>query len=629
MLLSCTILGKSRLPFFPHRKGKSIPLAMEWQSDDDDLSSVWSDSEDEARPASPAELRQGYFSEATLPNERAPRTDMRLRRQETSYTNRRAPEPTPILAPFAVNPQRYADAGDDAPPFGAPLDDDRETVGYLMDEHGQPYAAIRESKPPPPNTNRHGQTHKHHLRRVMGYDPAKPPPRKGEPTHIVNGADLMHGDSELTDQRRAAMATAAAQGDAFHNQAHTHDFSDVDAGRGASYDGYNPGAAAKAFQKRRHHVEHTWRTTVRQEHDPIRGETTQLTTAPTHAAPSTTRREVAGTYRRKALATTTIAAGMDIPVVHHASKREETAPMDRIYEAQTAAARVLPRSGDVPEGEREAKAPMDRIHEAHATGSRVATGWVDHIDGDRELADGGTKAATSLQAAGRRVEADGAQRPGGTDVEATKRQEAATTLMHLGRAQHGLHTAEATDAHAVASHGNVHHGGGLEAPMAAAGAHDTVVPKRALTDGCDVPMPHAGGGAVIGGTVVDIGEDRPPVASSAMWHFTVGYGEGAGRHRAQAPEAKGLSGTCFLGDRLAQPHDTTDWRRYEQRSHPTESEADGGCPVQDRLTPVPRAMKQGEPPLQQLATGGAHMTRSRTSGRSTPRTMAPSPMALR
>ena len=72
-----------------------------------------------------------------------------------------------------------------------------QTVGYLVDDAGEPYAKLRESLPPPSNANYSGVSHAHSLRRAFGYDPERDAPRKSEVDGIVNAPDLMHGDAEL------------------------------------------------------------------------------------------------------------------------------------------------------------------------------------------------------------------------------------------------------------------------------------------------------------------------------------------------------------------------------------------------------------------------------------------------
>ena len=198
---------------------------------------------------------------------------------------------------------------------------------------------------------------------------------------------------------------------------------------------------------------------------------------------------------------------------------------------------------------------------------------------------------------------------------------------HVGAAAHRtLATAAGTDVCAADERRNAGTGA-LSAPRPADAGHDAAAPRRASTDHVAAPTPHAGGSVVTGARSVDIGEDRPPVASCAMWHFSTaggGAGGGAERFRPQAPPTKALAGTTFLGDRLAQPHAAFS-RGRDERVPPSSC---GGGP--ERLTPVPHD-RRAEPPMQQLATGGAHIGKTSTSGRSTPltRTVAPSPVALR
>lgn len=551
---------------------------MEWHTNDSDSDlSVWSDSEDENRPATAAELRHAYLSEASLPDD-APRNDMRLRKQETSYAHRRVTDTTPVLSAYGTRPG-FASL-DDA--FGTPVGDDREMAGYLVDSDGQPYAKIMESKPPPPNTNRLGQSHKHNLRRALGYDPHVVR-RKGEPVGVTNGADTLNGDADIADSRHRTKKSLLARGDAFHNQTHTHEFADVDTGR-SIYDGHN--ADTRDFEKRRTIVEHTWRNAVRQEHDPSRA-AAQLPTSPVHGQASTVRKETSAPFPRTAHATHStvqLDATMHIPVVAHKSMREGSAPADRVVESHVGVHRAASGDADLPPGEREMQ------QEASVGDVAVSA---------------------------RRAEARLAQREGGDDG-AVDRQAAATALVALGQSQHALAAAGGTDVRVVAAEGGAH---SVVGQRLTDGVHDAAAPKRADTDHLAALTPHAGGGAVVAASCVDIGEDRVPVAPCAMWHFSVAQGDGASRHRPAQPETSAIAGTCFLNDRLAQPN-ASDWRLYDKRTAPA------GCDSgYERLTPVPHE-RRGEPPLQQMSDAGRS---TQLSGRTTPltRPAAPSPMALR
>lgn len=565
---------------------------MEWDDSSDysdsDVESVWS-SDEEARPARDAELRRALFSDAELPDD-APRNDMRLRKQETSYAHARVGPGSAILPPHARDP-RLASL-DEA--FGTPRGEDREVAGLLVDEHGNPYAQILESKPPPPNTNRHGQNHQKQLRRVLGYDPHVVVHKKTEAEAITNGADVLNGDADLADPRRATQSARIATGDAFHNQTHTHDFADVDSMRGALYDGYNTGAAAKAFEKRRHHVEHTWRNTVRQEHDPVRAATqavTQLTSAPVYGHASTTRKENVGTFHRVAHAnhsTVQLDVTMDIPVVNHQSQREASGSHDRF--------------------------------QTYGTGDRVQTGHADHLDGEREMKDV-APTTKDVYVSARRAEAVGVQRVGG-DAQALERKGMSTTLSGLGYAQPatvGDHIVP-EDVVAQASSGNAHTA--VQGSTATSVGHDTLDPHRASTDHhlgiTAMPLAGAGGGGnVSAGSAIDIGADRPLVMSKATWHFSTAQGGAAApsAHRAPQVPIKALAGSCMLKDRLAQPH-AKDRHAMDHRIHPTDSSGDASG--RERLTPVPHERHSNPPSLQAHVMHGALTTRSH--GRSTPMT---------
>ena len=259
-------------------------------------------------------------------------------------------------------------------------------------------------------------------------------------------------------------------------------------------------------------------------------------------------------------------------------------------------------------------------------------------------------------ALGRAQHAEHGTREAGDD-RTVERCDSATTLVSLGDAQHAasssreagddvvdvgapnggavvvpatvhraLPTAEGSDACAVDMRTNAHAGFGERAGNE---GQDTAVPHRASFDRVVAPTANAGGGAITAAACVDIGEDRPPTVETAAWHFPVAHGVAkATPHRPQQPATKGSSGTQFLSDRLSQPH-AQDWRQYNRRVHPG-GPCDESAAATERHTPVP-FHPRGEPPLQQLATGGAHLGVTTHSGRSTPmtRSLQPSPMTLR
>ena len=593
---------------------------MEWHDldSDSDVSSVWSSDDEEAsRPASPAELRRAYFSSATLPED-APRNDMLLRKQHSAYVHTQTvTEASPILPQHAGDP-KLASLDDF---FGVPGGHDREVAGILVDANGKPYAKIMESKPPPPNTNRLGQSHQRSLRRALGYDPHIQH-RKTEVSGITNAPDPLNGDADLQHSRRDAKSTLLRRGDAFHNKTHMHDISDVDAGR-SMYDGYNIASSSRDFTKRRHHLEHTWRNTGKQEHDPVRAES-QIPDASPHNGYASTRRTETGVAFHRAPkvthSTVQLDSTMAIPVISHKSMRE----------------------GD---------ARFGRVAESHIHGSRTLSAPADIPDGDREMQE--KVAGRDVTVSARRAEAANAERQG-SDVDVLQRQEAATALVGLGNlqaalvgdhvvsedvvparesmatahvgasAQHAVHIANGTDVQSVHVDTGVHSGIG---DRAAASLHDSLETERSSTDG-RVATHRAGGGSLEAQSCLDIGEDRPPITSSATWHFPHGKGEGADRYRPSHAPTKSLAGSCFINDRLDQPH-ATDWYKYEYRVKAGVDEV-GQC---ERTTMLSHD-RGAEPPSRQVAVA-TRLSQSGSvrigGGRSTPimRSETATPISLR
>ena len=794
---------------------------MEWSSSEEGEMSEWSSDSDsseegKSRPASASELNRAYFTEPEMPGE-GPRASMRLRKQQTAYA--RKTEEGDAVLPRAAGDPRLASL--DAA-FGAPMGDDRETAGYLVDADGKPYARVMESRPPPANVNRKGHSHQRSLRRALGYDPHHEP-HKAEVRGVTNGADVLNGDADLADARRAATKGLASRGDSYHNQSHTQEFADTDAGR-SLYDGYNVSSSVRAHAQRRQPLEHSWRAATAREHDPARG-TTQLPDDRVHAAPRVERTEAAEPFRRIAhgdRSTVQLDPTMDIPVVRHASRREGAAEHHHARAqgvAHLSGARAATGGADNPEGAREtadagtrrpstgATADAARVdarsaqraggddsqveREAAITalagmgasaGSRdgereggtdvcvdarahVATGLAAFgsgaasREGERQGGtdvlvdpraqtatalsafgsgaashegerDGGAdvlvapraqaatalsafgsgaasregereggadvlvapraQAATVLSAFGSVAASCGGEREGGTDVSVADRQHAATGLSAFGTAAAAREgnreggtdvsiTARAEAATGLAMFGSgaaswigqreggddaeaeraaaatalVEMGGAHRAAQQAAmsvdvckvdragfasggaggdafrpinAGHDASSPNRARVDHVQAPLRAAAGVVVEARGGVDIGEDRPPVAPCAVWHFPVANGAAGGasggEHRPAPPTNSSSGGTRFHTDRLAQPHSTNDWSRYDARVAPSQ------CSPDERLTPVPHGARGGAPPLQQLATGGARMHRG---GRSTPltREARPSPMSLR
>ena len=259
-------------------------------TDASDGSSVWSDSGDEL-----SEERSRAASSQPSVYVEEPRSGMFMRKNETRLMNRRATGAPILTQPLHTG---YADPRTN---FAVPADHDREVVGHLVNDDGKPYAEILERKPPPPNTNRHGQNHQHRLRRALGYDPHEVIQKK-EVEGITNAHENLHGDAGLADVRRSAGMLSAATGDVFHNKQHTQDFDERDTGRSSMiYDGHNASGALRKWQQARRPLEHTWRHSSNTLQDPRREEAQPAQqAAPEWGQHATQRVEPAAPFRRKA-----------------------------------------------------------------------------------------------------------------------------------------------------------------------------------------------------------------------------------------------------------------------------------------------------------------------------------------
>lgn len=372
-------------------------------------------------PATAAELRRAHFGEPHLSYD-APRPHMRLRRQETSYTNRYGPAPNPATTAAAPPPAilpippahtRKCASLDDAFAAITPKGDDREVAGYLVDHEGKPYAKVMHSRPPPPNANHTGsQEHGHRLRRAMGYDPSFDPKDvrpKREAAATVNGADVLNGDADIADARRDSRYAALQRSDTFHNRSHADMSAAQDTGRSAMYDGHNASTLARSFERSRRAPEHTWRDALAREHAPTRPGAGS-TGAASRVAPRTTakRQELASAFHRPPVAgdhsTVSVDATRDLPVVSHQSRREGVVSIEHV-------------GGAVP---------------VTARGRALGSGNTDALAGAREAANASTgpkQFANTLSA--RRAEAVLAQRRSADD-RPWQRAHDATALAALG-----------------------------------------------------------------------------------------------------------------------------------------------------------------------------------------------------
>jgi hypothetical protein len=582
---------------------------------DSDLSS-WSDDES-GQPATAQQALAGLFAPPPVLPGTPPRNNMLLRKQETSYANRSVNENTTVLA-FNPTNSCYADASE---PFGHPEELDRETVGYLVDANGVPYAQVKESKPPPPNTNRLGQTHAKSLRRALGYDPHDTTRKKTEVAGVTNSSDLMNGDADLAAPRRSAKLAMAKRGDAYHNQTHTQEFTAIDAGR-QTYSGYNVSPAVLRHQAKRAVVEHTWRHELDREHEPTRAGS-HAPAHTTHVAAQTKRKEVSDPFRREGLgdhSSTHVDATLSKPLVVHKSRREGDAddyvPSPHVATEQQRTSAAFGRAQPLPELE-----PQSVVPQSHFEARRAASTGVDVPVGEREIE--AIFAAAQQTLSVRRVEASGAERAG-TDTVRVERDAAATGFESFGHIRHA-------DSAACTREDDVDAGAPDRAAQAGVSArvhsidaaHDAAPTNRAATDGVLGPVRAGNGGTEAG--YVSIGEDRVPETAAATWYFPNAASRSAGdKQRAARDSTMVHSGSQFLTDRLAQPNSPVR-EKYEYRMHPTTTES----VPSDRSTAIPHGLRSEPPVRQQHASSGLHLMHS--TGRSTPNTFAPqpSPMALR
>ena len=572
-----------------------------------DVDSAWSS--DDSRPASPTEMAAAVFSPVHVQRD-DPRNDMRMRKEAEGPSVRSSAHHA-LLAPYAAGTAQYADPND----LGTvPGDHDRETVGYLFDEGGKPYAAIRESLPPPPNINRHGQSHRHRLCRALGYDPHEPPPRKTEVRGFMapGGGRAMHGDAEIAPARLHATAARARRGDTYHNQAHVQQFADVDAGRDA-YDGVNVSPATRRTQAKRTVVEHSWRHHLAREHEPVRAHA-HAEAVPARGVRTTGRTEVAQPFHLGSAPDVLLDAHATIPLVTHSSKREGNAQAGAAH--TDAGGRVAAAAGR-PTRADELAPPIDRVHDGHVVGaSEVLRASGDVTAGEREHA--GAARPVDHDVVGHAVGPRGGEREGADDHQ-VERERVTNSLSALGGIADANRDRLVPDdvAHAsVRAHASV----AFPAHSAERGVGDALDPHRASTEGAAEGPRIAGGGGVFADASVAIGSDRPPVDPSATWYFSSGGGMQRGDAARTMPHTTAKSGTHLGPDRLAQPH-AADWRKQEARV--VAKVRPGGAPVV-----AVGHLRGGQPPLQQYASGGAHLARS---GRSTPLhgMPKPSPVALR
>lgn len=634
----------------------------------DDNSSIWSsDSEDENRAASSLEVSRAFFSTANLQFEE-PRNDGMLRKTAHAPFSPKISGSSPILNQPIHN--GYMNPLKDA--FGIPMGHDKEVVGYLTDEQGTPYAQIEESKPPPPNLNRNGQSHKHSLRRALGYDPNYVP-RKKEVIGITNAHDPINGDADITDRRRSTKKKLDVLGNSFSNQDHTQHFSTVDDGR-TLYEGHNPSIETRKFQENRRPLQHTWRNALRQTQEPKRDHGQHALGSPDWGKSRTVRKETSDPFHRVSggdHSSVSIDKTLNTPVIVHDSMRESS--LDEF--TPTAYVDSGSRQQSVVSVTKEAELKhTHNVVESHVSAKRVSTGDADYVMGEREI-EGLFMSAQSGSVQSRRIEADGYQRIG-TDVKQNSRSNEATTLQTLGESvpasgadrtvQDEISSPQTSPSVMFVSSSvgavtterisgdDTDHGDpiratqNIDAPTSSPSAtasgsdvvsvtttnahgemgykardftYDTLLPARADTDTVSQQI-RAGGD--ITGSYVYIGDDRPPTSSCATWHFPTGSTHSdADKQRPQHEINKASAGTHFIGDRLDQPHER-DWRRQEARTNPTKSEV----VEQDRSTPV-SMMRGSMPPLQPQNVAGA--CEHRLEGRSTPNIMhlKPSPANLR
>lgn len=157
-----------------------------------------------------------------------------LRKQESRYANKNVESVLPMTAHGATNCSELDDFMLIDETSG------KEMVGHYVDSRGRPIAEVWESKPPPANADYKSsapETSNLKLTRLMGFDPHVEP-KKRETKAIVNSAERLNGDADLSTNRIAQTSEMTSRS-IYFNKKHAQGFSDYDYQRGDMYDGFN------------------------------------------------------------------------------------------------------------------------------------------------------------------------------------------------------------------------------------------------------------------------------------------------------------------------------------------------------------------------------------------------------
>lgn len=305
-----------------------------------------------------------------------------LRKQETQYNNVPASNNT-----LAFGFQRYANVND-AFEKVTTEQNDKELVGYYVNDEGKPVAEMWESKLPPPNKKYDYVPGNQALVKTLGYDPHNVTHKK-EVTGRINPKETVYGDSELSSQRIQESSEFVSR-TTFFNKAHMQDFSDRDVSR-ENYEGYNerrgPG------ERIRNTIEHSWRHTLASPQNPSNPalESTYTSTLDTQPTPSTKRMETSDPYRWNPAPNRNIVqlnSVIDIPIVKNESKRDgvlsgRSDGMGAVTTTDVHSEISNPSQREIVRRKEEAKAPIVNF-QSQLENSSVKSASTDQIPTERE-----------------------------------------------------------------------------------------------------------------------------------------------------------------------------------------------------------------------------------------------------
>ena len=558
--------------------------------------------------ATSLDMHKAYFSTAPYGDDSVfPEGRKFLRKNEAAYDNRPATE---NVLPHHFMNSNWSDVRDQ---HGLATDD-REVVGYYVDEKGTRVAEIVESLPPPPDKN-YSHMHasgRHHLARALGYDPHVYH-RKVETEGVTNPADPINGDAQLS-ATRIEEGKEFQERSLFFNRSHVHDVPEMETSR-EGYDGLNPSRSAP--ERVRASLEHSWREAQPPPQAPSLAQLTRGGDDPVRGTHSTRRKEVGKTFSRvngAARAVVRLDSVMDIPVASDPLRRDDVAESRTSGPSTTDAQTPAPRGGsDAPEGMRQKEhsppgvARGDTEHPPlHASAQREG-------GEDEELVRIMSSHGAPVSAASSHASVP--QREGGQE----------RVSKHLSQSSVGVHAPKLAGKQLLSGQDVVpvreerpHASSGAAIPSAPS-KHVTKVDRLVLDP--DTAWVFGNGassmrqGAVMSGHD-GLQEDRTCEVDRAA---SGASGQEQKSRRTAAP-LRATAGAKFVPDRLAQANEE-DWRMREKLVCPTQQ---NGI---DRSTPT-RAMLGEPPPSMQRASAADTY---RLSSRGTPATypVRPSSAALR